>query len=653
MANNKLKGIITFVLILTVLTFVGSTFGATNYVPIKYLTIPESVNSASADDTIVAIRHIEKAERVIVQDLNHTITYARGDQTIFSEGVKGSLVINDSIGDVAYDFIDIKQGIVSVNDTNLIAKIQLENIPKQLLFDKTNVTDNYFEYEWSLYIDIDNNTFTGCPFNVIGTEYAVSCMHFKFPGSIPHYDSLVNETQHNVWVYNTTDKIWEYGYNYEVYAYVDYDTNTLTMVATPFNSTILNTSKFYIVTGYNSGEQTFEWDFAPPVPTLPKSQMHVHKTEYLSTYDTYINHDKIYNFTISWSANVWEAENLDNVTYTITTSKNFTYINNWELYQNGTENSFISVPTIEGQNYTWALPLKDRIGSNINFALDSSQTIQDNPWVDMAVNTTNEGYTRVNVTFTPVVPLDWIDIYVRGNQVIDVSTYPPEFEIERLTSSYVMFASGDINQDQVYNFSVLVDKPNEVFLWLDASFGWVVESPSNIIALPVAELGCVTVKADVPVIWEHEPTLPQSVQSITIKFEEIKGFDTGEGTYPSIMGTHKGTIKPSHDITVNKLYTYPCTGTGGHSEHVWIYGNVINECALWKGYIGDWHYVYFDNPFVLEANKSYNYTIRTGSYPQIHHTDRLETDEGVITCDNFVAANGKIYYDWIPAIRLE
>jgi len=61
----------------------------------------------------------------------------------------------------------------------------------------------------------------------------------------------------------------------------------------------------------------------------------------------------------------------------------------------------------------------------------------------------------------------------------------------------------------------------------------------------------------------------------------------------------------------------------------------------------------FGEAFVLKANVTYNYTIRTGSYPQIHHTDRLEVDKGVITCSKFMDANGERYEDWIPAIRLE
>ncbi len=134
----------------------------------------------------------------------------------------------------------------------------------------------------------------------------------------------------------------------------------------------------------------------------------------------------------------------------------------------------------------------------------------------------------------------------------------------------------------------------------------------------------------------------------------IRVFDTSEGTYPSIMGTHKGIIKPSSDITVNKMYTYPCAGTGGHSEYVKIWNSTWNVTANWSGYGGDWHNIIFDTSFTLKANESYNYTIKTGSYPQIHHIDKLKAASGTgeITCDKFIDANGKVYYDWIPTIRL-
>jgi len=132
-------------------------------------------------------------------------------------------------------------------------------------------------------------------------------------------------------------------------------------------------------------------------------------------------------------------------------------------------------------------------------------------------------------------------------------------------------------------------------------------------------------------------------------------FDTGASAnpYPSISGTHNGTITPNQTIIATKLYTYPCEGTGGHIEYVRIYNEsgTIAE-ANWTGYKGDWHNITFDKPVVLLPNKTYNYTIRTGSYPQIHHNRTLTVPDGEITCTKFTDANGKVYYDWIPTIKL-
>jgi parallel beta-helix repeat protein len=131
-------------------------------------------------------------------------------------------------------------------------------------------------------------------------------------------------------------------------------------------------------------------------------------------------------------------------------------------------------------------------------------------------------------------------------------------------------------------------------------------------------------------------------------------FDTGKGTYPSISGTHNGTIKLNQTINVSKLYMYSCPGTGGHTEYVkiWKGSEVIAE-KTWNGYIGDWHNLSFNNSFTLYANETYNYTIRTGSYPQIIHQSPYNATGGVITCEEFVDVNGKRHEGGIPAIRLE
>jgi len=149
--------------------------------------------------------------------------------------------------------------------------------------------------------------------------------------------------------------------------------------------------------------------------------------------------------------------------------------------------------------------------------------------------------------------------------------------------------------------------------------------------------------------------------NITLEVPQVLPvFDTGEpdNPYPSISGTHNGTITPYVTIyNVSKLYTYPCGGTGGHTEYVAFYdeGGEQIANASWEGYLSDYHNISFDTPFDLHAGVVYTYEIRTGSYPQIHHADELPAEEGmgIINCTSFVDANGRSYTNWIPAIRLE
>jgi hypothetical protein len=72
----------------------------------------------------------------------------------------------------------------------------------------------------------------------------------------------------------------------------------------------------------------------------------------------------------------------------------------------------------------------------------------------------------------------------------------------------------------------------------------------------------------------------------------------------------------------------------------------------WTGYKGDRHTISFGQVFILEAGKTYNYSLETASYPQIHHSATLTTPAGTITCTSFTDHNGQVHHDWIPAIRL-
>jgi len=185
----------------------------------------------------------------------------------------------------------------------------------------------------------------------------------------------------------------------------------------------------------------------------------------------------------------------------------------------------------------------------------------------------------------------------------------------------------------------------------------------KLIAFAVADryylISCTT---SVELFDEYVDIFDNAINSFVIEYPApvtpTPVFDTGSGTYPSIMGTHKGVIKPSDNITISKLYTYPCAGTGGHTKTIKLEENGrLIASGTWDGYQSDWHNITLHNvsgaPYVkLLKGHKYNYTIVTGSYPQIIHAKSKDVTGGTIMCDKFVDANGRIYYDWIPAIKL-
>lgn len=261
-------------------------------------------------------------------------------------------------------------------------------------------------------------------------------------------------------------------------------------------------------------------ELLPLPPPVPRTDVYVDKTEWLSTSDTYIGHNRLYNFDIGWNAGFWDVKNLDNVTITITTPIDILYTDILALYNNGRA-SWSALPfTHIGENYTWVLPLKDCFASSIGFFLPD-KTVQSNPGADMVVNTMDEdGYTRLNVLIIPRIPSVSVEPSIRG-KIIDFS-YPSEFEVAVFFPDYRIDFYGDLedlNQGQSYNFSILVDELKEVELWLDKTHGGGTAEYSETLTLPVSELGSVTVSYDAPVKWWYRSTYPKYAQSITIVFE--------------------------------------------------------------------------------------------------------------------------------------
>ncbi|HUV02110.1 MAG TPA: PKD domain-containing protein [Desulfobacteria bacterium] len=206
-----------------------------------------------------------------------------------------------------------------------------------------------------------------------------------------------------------------------------------------------------------------------------------------------------------------------------------------------------------------------------------------------------------------------------------------------------------VNETVTFNASESYD-PNGVIITYEFEFGDGTNGTGEVVTHSYSSVGMYTVNLT---LTDDEGAMNRTSQTIKV-FSNISYFDTEPGTYPSISGTHTGTITMTHTVNVSRIYLYPSTGTGGHLEYAKIWNTSWSGAeAHWNGYVGDWHNCSFDTNFTLIAGETYNYTIRTGSYPQIHHQPELLTAKGWITCTSFVDANGKTYTDWIPAIRLE
>ena len=211
-----------------------------------------------------------------------------------------------------------------------------------------------------------------------------------------------------------------------------------------------------------------------------------------------------------------------------------------------------------------------------------------------------------------------------------------------------------VNETITFNASSSYDPDGNItsYEW-DFGDGNVTNTTEEVIKHSYSEAG----SYDVTLTVTDDDEVTNSTTKIMMVYPLAAIFDTGlpENPYPSISGTHTGNIIPSQDITVHKIYTYPCEGTGGHTEYVRIWNDTWEgKEAYWRGYQHDWHNITFDEPFTLFAKRTYHYEIITGSYPQIIHKPEHTTQDGsYINCTSFVDANGKTYTDWIPAIRIE
>jgi len=272
-------------------------------------------------------------------------------------------------------------------------------------------------------------------------------------------------------------------------------------------------------------------------------------------------------------------------------------------------------------------------------------------------NGTSQTFARTNVSIstnaTHQYTINWSDheATVRIDADGD-GTFEQNVTLKQPVASFVYSPENPVvNQTITFNASSSYDPDGNItsYEW-DFGDGNVTSTTYEILNHSYSEAGSYDVTLTVT---DNDGVTNSTTKEITV-YPPTAIFDTGAPTnpYPSIAGTHNGTIKPNQTITVSTLYTYPCAGTGGHTEYARIWNSTLDVNATWNGYADDWHNISFNEPFTLVKDEVYNYTIRTGSYPQIIHARSKPVTGGLINCTKFIDANGKVYYDWIPAIKL-
>jgi len=91
---------------------------------------------------------------------------------------------------VAIDFIDITEAFVKIDESTIMCRMKLRNLPEELTFNPSQVKDNILEYKWALEIDTNGDN---------RMDYEISVRRFKVPNQPEIVGDILTNTQENIW----------------------------------------------------------------------------------------------------------------------------------------------------------------------------------------------------------------------------------------------------------------------------------------------------------------------------------------------------------------------------------------------------------------------------------------------------------------------
>ena len=611
---------------------------------------------------------------------NHTITPPQITEidVEFSEYVKAWIIIEDSEGNTVnrlYYNSNVKNPYGKSWNGTYKNGTRVPDGDYTVNVTGTNTTTNKSVTDTSKVITV--TTGEGAPIivsytisNHTITPPQTTAIDVKFSENVS-YKIVIENTTGTIyeWSGNTTDplaKVWNGTYESDGTDVPagDYSVN-VTGTNTTTNKSVTDTSKVITVTtgvaptivSYTISNHTI----TPPQTTeidvefseYVKARITIEDSERNSVKELYYKsnvknpYGKSWNGTYENGTQVPDGDYYVNVTGTNTTTEAYV-INNTEII------TVTSAETLKITYYAPVTPVYDDAAATRTFNVTVNQPVNVSWQINGTEVQLNETVTEAAYTNQSAANGTWnVSAVVSNANDTAIQTWLWHVGVNQQPIAAFSYSPGNplINQTVTFNASDSTDQDGNItnYEWDFGDEGNITNTTEPITNHTYASAGTFTVNLTVT---DDEGATNTTSKTITVS--EGLVFDTGTGTYPSIAGTHNGTITTNVTINVSKLYTYPCAGTGGHTEHVIIRnesGVIIAE-ADWDGYQVDEHNISFDDSFRLVANETYSYTIRTGSYPQIIHATNKTVACGTITCDTFVDVNGKEYKDWIPAIRL-
>ena len=110
--------------------------------------------------------------------------------------------ITDPVDEAVPGYVDVTSLATVLNGQTLQATFKLRDVPAQLTFDRVGVPKNNGEYEWTIYIDADDNPQTGESSGWFeGADYELSAIHFVSTPDSPTVKPIADGVQKNVWQY--------------------------------------------------------------------------------------------------------------------------------------------------------------------------------------------------------------------------------------------------------------------------------------------------------------------------------------------------------------------------------------------------------------------------------------------------------------------